>query len=646
MELFIIGHLTADILIRAISWTLVHSLWQGIICAFLAALILMFTRKTSPQLRYVLLTAVFAGFLLMNGLTLGIELVNPENSDLIQNSNGLGVRTNYSEKPYIGYPSPVMAAGNNYAEQFNQFMNGHSSVLVLTWFLIFCFQFARLLAGVEYINRIRRQQVQQISPYWIKKIGELSHSMGITQNIRMLLSKRVKVPMVAGFLKPVILVPAQMMLQLSGSDIEAILLHELAHIRRRDFWMNMMQRIAALFYFFNPGLLWISSLISEERENCCDEMAVKRLGNRKSYISALLSFEQLNQTPASLALAFPGRKNRLLQRVRRILYHQNQTLNTMEKMILAGCLALIGLGPLAFSQSAKDLSIAAIAKSPTESVKKHTEPQSAAGVPISEPIKVETAIGDTVPKKIATVKKDQDGTKKVEEIIYERDGYRIVTREGKIMTAYNKGVKLSADEIAKQKTALEKIMKKQDEEWKNNLRNEENELYERQAAEILMQEKMQLAQSKIMESKEMAELLANNLARSQQIDQLKMNEASLRADQLKQKLAALQYENMANLQSENIKLQIEKETLDKLTKEYLNMQPIGRIIDMLREKKIIDNTEVLSFELNNDGFTVNNVKQPASVHEEFKKAILKGPQDHVIYSVSKGSTRTDISIKE
>jgi beta-lactamase regulating signal transducer with metallopeptidase domain len=646
MELIVMGNLNTDILVRAIGWTLVHSLWQGVVCSFLAALILMFTRKTTPQLRYVLLTSVFIFFLLLNGLTLGIELGHPENSDIILNSKGLNSESQDLDRTYIEYPTPLAFAGNNYAEQFNQFINAHSSILVLTWFLIFCFQFARLIAGVGYINRIRRRQVQPPTEYWIKRISEMARTMGVRHKLQMLQSELVKVPMVAGFFKPVILIPAQFLLKLSESDIEAILLHELAHIRRRDFWMNLMQRIATLFYFFNPGLLWISSLISEERENCCDEMAIEKLGNRKSYISALLSFEELNQTAAPFVLAFPGRKNRLLHRVRRILYHQNQTLNTMEKMILACCLLVIGLGPIAFSQSNKDLTTISVAKSPTESAKNSTAFSTAAGIPAFESNKIQTAASDTVPKKVETVKKDQGGAKKVEEIVYERDGYRIITREGKIKTAYYKGVKLSPNEVARQKTDLEKIMKIQDEEWKNNLRDEANELYEKQAAEILMQEKLQLAQTKIMESKELAELLATKLARSQQMDQLKMNEANIQADQLKQKLAALQAENMANLQSQSLKLQLEKETLDKLAKEYLNVQPVGKIIDMLKEKNIIDNTEVLSFELNNDGFTVNNVKQPASVHEEFKKACLKSPQDHVIYSVSKGSTRTDISIKE
>jgi bla regulator protein blaR1 len=449
-----------------------------------------------------------------------------------------------------------------------------------------------------------------------------------------------------------------MMLQLPAGDIEAILLHELAHIRRRDSWVNMMQQIATLFYFFNPGLLWISSLISEERENCCDEMAIEKLGNGKSYISALLSFEELNQSSAPFVLAFPGRKNRLLQRVRRILYHQNQTLNTMEKMILAGCLLLIGLVPLAFSQPVREhTAIPARASTTTEPGKISAEQASAAfAKPASDDLKVQPAIEDTVPKKpektekptviTESVDKSSGADKRLEEIVYERDGYRIITREGKIRSAYYNGKKLTAEEIKKQNAELEKIMKKQALEWRNLKQAAEEDYAKMFAERKKMLEEITQNSKQALESKAMAELLASKLAIVEQAKQLQANVAIQQTVELKEKLAALQSQNLANLQNDNIKLQIEKETLQKLAKEYSSIYPVGRIIDMLMEQKIIDNTTELSFELSDEGFIVNNVKQPTSVHEEFKKAILKTPQDHVIYSVSKGSTHADISIKD
>ena len=111
---------------------------------------------------------------------------------------------------------------------------------------------------------------------------------------------------------------------------------------------------------------------------------------------------------------------------------------------------------------------------------------------------------------------------------------------------------------------------------------------------------------------------------------------------------------MTELQAEKIKQDLENRQAiwEKLYREQSSMvpsrntYPIGEIIKMLMDKKIIDNSAELSFELNNNIFTVNNVKQPAAVHEEFKKAFLRSSQDHVIYSASKNSTRSDVSIKD
>ena len=645
MELFIIGIISIDALEKAISWTLIHSIWQGLLCSFLAALILMGTRKARPQLRYWLFTSVFFVFLLINASTLVLELNKAGNSGPIFNSKLTQNHAYSSDNAIKTYGSPFAIGANDYSERFIQFMNDHSSMLVAGWFLIFCFQFVRFLVGIGYLNRIKGQRVHRPTLHWMTRMDELASSLNIRHKILLFQSELVKVPVVAGFFKPIILVPMQMMLQLPAKEIEAILLHELAHIRRRDFWVNLLQRIVTLFYFFNPGLLWISSLISDERENCCDEVALEKIGNRKSYISALLSFEELNQSPSALGLAFPGRKNQLLHRVRRILYHQNQTLNNMEKMILTVCLLLIGLCPFAFSQPVKtEAIIPAKQATPAEPVKLSKEALTlAAAKPMAENIKVAPMIEDTVPKKAETVQKSAEGARMSQEVIYERDGYRIITREGKIRTAYYKGVKLSPTEMTKQKADLEKIIEKQDQDWMNSLNEAKNAEYSKELAEKQMQEAFEQA---VKQTKELNEQLANNYEKVAKEQQAKMNETNLQALELQKQLAAIQYEKMANLQSERATIESQKETLEKLAKGYSLIQPVGRIIDMLMEKKIIDNTAELSFDLNNDEFTVNNVKQPASIHEEFKKEILKSPQDHVIYSVGKGSTRTDISIKD
>jgi beta-lactamase regulating signal transducer with metallopeptidase domain len=108
----------------------------------------------------------------------------------------------------------------------------------------------------------------------MNRISELSEQLHIKRSVQLLQSPVATVPAVVGFFKPVILFPAAMLAGLSPSEIEGILIHELAHIKRQDFLVNMLQHFIEMIFFFNPAVLWVSSLIKIERENCCDDIAV------------------------------------------------------------------------------------------------------------------------------------------------------------------------------------------------------------------------------------------------------------------------------------------------------------------------------------------------------------------------------------
>ena len=162
--------------------------------------------------------------------------------------------------------------------------------------------------------------------------------------------------MVLGHLKPVILFPAAALTTLAPEEIEAILLHELAHIRRKDYLVNILQNLAEIIFFFNPAVLWISSLIKEERENCCDDIAISQVKNKKQFIHALVSFQEYNLT-SKYAATFSGKRNHLLNRIKRIITNNNKTLSNMEKIFLVTGIIITGFMAVAFAQH-KQLSYA------------------------------------------------------------------------------------------------------------------------------------------------------------------------------------------------------------------------------------------------------------------------------------------------
>jgi hypothetical protein len=131
-----------------------------------------------------------------------------------------------------------------------------------------------------------------------------------------------------------IFMPMGLLTGLPEGEIEAVLLHELAHIQRNDYLVNFLQHLAGNILFFNPGFLWMSALLRDERENCCDDIAIDNTRDRIQFVRALISFKEHDLRNTRMANAFPARKQQLLKRVTRIAHNTNKTLDPAEKVFL------------------------------------------------------------------------------------------------------------------------------------------------------------------------------------------------------------------------------------------------------------------------------------------------------------------------
>ncbi|MDB5087455.1 MAG: BlaR1 peptidase, partial [Mucilaginibacter sp.] len=112
---------------------------------------------------------------------------------------------------------------------------------------------------------------------------------------------------------------------------------------RNDYFINFLQNIAEAVFFFNPGLLWISSLLKEERENCCDDIALQQTNNKIELVKALVSFKEHELYGSAYATAFPGKKNYLMRRVVRIMHNKNKIFGRSEKIFFITSILLFGL---------------------------------------------------------------------------------------------------------------------------------------------------------------------------------------------------------------------------------------------------------------------------------------------------------------
>jgi bla regulator protein BlaR1 len=339
-------HLFNDEIMKALCWTLIHSLWQGLLLAIIGGTIILVTKKSSSVIRYNLLSVLFFLFVVTACFTFATQLQTASSNDNIP----LPINTQQIIDANTNVAQNVIAEKTN-LEMFISYFNEHASLIVIIWFIILSAQFIKLIANAGYVQRIKHYKTHAPTKYWNRRMQELAEKLQIKQHVLLLQSEIVKVPVMVGFLKPVILFPFSMMMQLPAEQVEAVLLHELAHIKRKDYFVNLLQHFAEIIFFFNPGVLWISSLIRDERENCCDDIAIDQSKGKKEFIHALVSFQEYNLENPKYVVAFPGRKNHLLNRIKRILTNNNKTLNNMEKISLATGIVIIGFATIAFTQT-------------------------------------------------------------------------------------------------------------------------------------------------------------------------------------------------------------------------------------------------------------------------------------------------------
>ena len=337
----------SDTLLKAISWTLVHTIWQGFILAFLAGIVILMTKKATSVLRYNLLSGLFLLFIVVVGFTFNYEY---------QNENEAHLTVHFSENLKSVFTLQDGSVSNSFSTLIVDFLNANANTIVLIWFIIFCLKCFSITTNLSHIYRIRNYRNQPVSDYWKERLETLSQNIHLTKHIVLLESQLVKVPSVTGFFKPIILLPIGMLSQLPQDQVEAILLHELAHIRRKDYFVNLLQSFVEIVFFFNPGVLWLSSLIKEERENCCDDIAVSVTKCKAKFVHALVSFQEYNMKNNELIMGFGGKKNHLLNRAKRIIHNDTKSLNGMEKTFLSVAVFAVLMVMLAFGNSKMEAS--------------------------------------------------------------------------------------------------------------------------------------------------------------------------------------------------------------------------------------------------------------------------------------------------
>lgn len=322
--------------VQAIAWALVHFLWQGALVGLAAAVALRLLKSRSASARYALAVAALAAMLALPVAT-AIRILGAAGAELSA-TGAPGVERAIESPAKAGLASSLAAEGGA-APGFDLYSLRAALSPGLPWIFGLWLVGVSLLAlyhlgGWRAVRRLARGG-RPLSPELAARVHDLGRRLGVSRAVRLLESSAVSVPAVIGWLKPAILVPASSLAGLSPWQLEAVLAHELAHVRRHDALVNLLQAAVETLLFFHPAVWWISGEVRAEREHCCDDLAVSVCGDRLSYARALADLEGLRAPLPSLALAADG--GSLIDRVRRLV---GAPARPAGRSWLAGLLAL------------------------------------------------------------------------------------------------------------------------------------------------------------------------------------------------------------------------------------------------------------------------------------------------------------------
>ncbi|MGA8809209.1 MAG: M56 family metallopeptidase, partial [Thermoanaerobaculia bacterium] len=280
-------------LAQAIGWALLHLLWQGVLVAAILAATLALLSKQSANARYLASCGALALLVVLGAATAyrsyeGSGELGVGSGSEATNTALLTAATQNTTPEVVDSTTPPPTP-----HPVINFTKSHLPQIVLVWLTGVLLLSVRLLFGWMRAHSIAKKNATEAAPEWQRNARRLAQALKLRRAVQLLESAAVEVPTVIGWLRPVVLLPATSLTGLSTEQMEMILAHELAHIRRNDFFVNLMQAVVETLLFYHPAVWWISNRIRVEREHCCDDVAVSVSGKPLVYARALTRLEEL-----------------------------------------------------------------------------------------------------------------------------------------------------------------------------------------------------------------------------------------------------------------------------------------------------------------------------------------------------------------
>jgi beta-lactamase regulating signal transducer with metallopeptidase domain len=309
--------------VQHIGWMLVHSVWEDILAWCLLQVALRILARKSPQVRYLAACLALAAMAILPWLTFDATDLSarlrdnhPAGNGTVAHLQSLEIFQTASGRENSASATSATPQAFTPPQEAAPFFPRLLPVLVALWLAGLVLSSARLWLRWCRVRRLIRQPLQLLAPAWRERFDQLVQISGVDRIVRLGETAAVSVPIVAGWLKPVILLPLGVATSLPAEQIETILLHELAHISRHDYLINLLQNIVETVFFYHPAVWSASRRIRLERELACDDQTIQWCKNPRTYAAALAGFEEFRHQSPLLAATGEGD---LFARIRRIL---------------------------------------------------------------------------------------------------------------------------------------------------------------------------------------------------------------------------------------------------------------------------------------------------------------------------------------
>ena len=320
----------------AIGWAVVHSLWQITIIILLYHLLTVYGKKQKAKYQYLLAYSALLLQLIVSVVTF-FTFYQP----ILDRASSVVV----TEKTPIYHALLEGTPSVSLLDRISVFLEPFLPLIVSIWIIGMLFFFVRMLVGYAFWHRIKTKNTFPVPESWQSTFLKIKTRMEIGNRVELAFSSLIVSPLIIGHLKPVILLPIALVSQLTVAQVEVILAHELAHFRRYDFVMNVVQLLIESIFYYHPAIWWLGQEIRSLREDCADDLALEYTNDSIVYARTLLRVAEHNQERRpSLVMNLAGRnKKQLLTRIQRILQQPVKQPDMREKFVVTSLLLVMAI---------------------------------------------------------------------------------------------------------------------------------------------------------------------------------------------------------------------------------------------------------------------------------------------------------------